>query len=86
MADEYAWRDRDTIYKIAEGFQRCLDDFMMLAEKTEKFKLGVLEHPARLAELKKIIDEDPNWTIQLIRDKYNEIKTVYNFIMTLREG
>jgi len=85
MADKYAWQDRDMIYKITEGFQRLFDEFMVLAKQTEQFKLGVLDHPIRLAELKKIIDEDPNWTVELIREKYNEIKTVYNFIMTLKD-
>ena len=85
MADEYAWRDRDTIIRLAEGIQRCLDEFMGFAEQVEKFKLGVLDHPVRLAELKRILDEDPKWPIGVVQAKYNEIKIVYDFIVTLRD-
>ena len=82
MADEFAWKDRDLMINLFRDLQQCLDDFKKFAKETKKFKLGVLDHPARLAELKKLIDEDPNWTIDSIRAKYNEFKAIYEYLIT----
>ncbi|GAH48216.1 unnamed protein product [marine sediment metagenome] len=82
MADEYAWKDREMMISLFRNLQRCIDDFKKFAKEVEKFKLGVLDHPARLAELKKLIDEDPNWTLDDIRAKYDEFKAVYDYLTT----
>lgn len=82
MADKYAWEDRERMISLFKNLQRCLDDFKALAEKAGKFKLGVLDHPARLAELKKLIDEDDNWTLASIQAKYDEFKTIYEYLTT----
>lgn len=80
MADEFAWRDRDTMISLFKNLQSCVDNFIIYAKEAEKFKMGVLDHPARLAELKRLIDEDPNWTIEDIRAKYNEFKAIYDYL------
>lgn len=82
MADEYAWKDREMMISLFGNLQRCLDEFKAFARKAEKFKLGVLDHPARLAELMKLINEDPNWTLDDIRAKYDEFKAVYEYLTT----
>lgn len=82
MADEFAWKDREIMISLFGNLQRCLDDFKTFAKEAEKFKLGVLDHPARLAELKKLINEDPNWTLADIQTKYNEFKTIYDYLTT----
>jgi len=82
MADEFAWRDREMIISLFRNLQQCIDDFMKYSEKIHKFKMGVLDHPARLAELKKLIDEDPNWTLADIQAKYDEFKTIYDYLTT----
>lgn len=85
MADETAWRDRDMIINIAEGFKKCFDDFTTLFQEVEKFKFEVLDNPARTTELKKILAEDPNWTVADIQTKCDEIRTIYDFLMALRK-
>jgi len=91
MADEYAWRDRDTIISLVKGFKRCLDDFMVLVQEAGNFKRGVLDHPGRVAELKKILDiggisfEDKTWTIEDIQAKCEEIRTIYDYLTTPKE-
>lgn len=80
MADEQAWRDRDMMISLFRSLQRCIDDFIKYAQETQQFKLAVLDNPGRLAELEKIIDEDPNWTLASIQAKYNEFKAVYDFL------
>lgn len=86
MADIYAWRDREFMIDLFKNLQQCIDDFIKLAEKAHKFKMGVLDHPERLAELKKLIDEDPSWTLTdepgqiRIQDKYNEFKEIYDYL------
>ena len=85
MADQYAWRDRDLMISLFKNLQRCLDDFNAFAKEIHKFKMGVLDNPARLAELKKLIDEDDNWTLDSIQAKYEEFKTIYDYLITLEE-
>jgi len=82
MADEYAWEDRELMINLFRNLQKCLDDFRSFAKEAEKFKLGVLDNPTRLAEMKKLIDEDPNWTLADIQTKYNEFKTIYDYLTT----
>ena len=82
MADEFAWKDRDLMISLFKNLQRCLDDFKGFAKKMHKFKMGVLDNPTRLAELKKLIDEDPNWTPASIQAKYDELKIIYDYLTT----
>lgn len=82
MADKYAWEDREMIINLFKNLQQSLESFKESAEKMQKFKLGVLDHPGRLVELKKLIDEDPNWTIADIQTKYDEFKTIYDYLTT----
>lgn len=86
MADKFAWQDREFMIRLFKNLQRCIDDFIEYSEKAHKFKMGVLDHPGRLAELKKLIDEDPNYTLtgesgQIgIQEKYNEFKAIYDYL------
>lgn len=82
MADKYAWQDREMMIRIFRDLQRCLDDFKALAEQAQKFKAGVLDHPGRLAELMKLIDEDDDWELDDIRAKYDEFKVIYDYLVT----
>lgn len=84
MADKSAWNSWKQMNEFFKNLQKCIDDFKALAERLEVFKMGVMDNPVRLAELKKIIDEDPNWTIESIQAKYNEIKAIYDYLIDLR--
>lgn len=80
MADIQAWEDRKTIIILFHNLQSSLKEFKDYAEQAGKFKLEVLDNSERLAEMKKLIDEDPNWTLQDIQNKYNEYKTIYDYL------
>ena len=81
MADEYAWRDWKLMTSLFNELQQSLDSFKKAAVEAGKFKMGVLDHPGRLAELKKIIDEDPNWeNMASIQARYNEFKAIYDYL------
>lgn len=83
MADEKAWADRATMISLFSNLNGCLENFKISAKEIEKFKNEVLDDPVRLAEMKKLIDEDPNWDLQKIQDKYNEFKAIYDYLKTL---
>ena len=85
MADERAWQDREMIINVAEGFKKCFDDFMALVQEAGKFKFEVLDDSARVTELKKILAEDPNWTIPIIQAKCDMIRTLYDHLIALKE-
>lgn len=80
MATLEAWTDRETILSLFKGLKQSLDNFKIFAEALETFKVDVLDDPARKAELLKLIDEDPNCTLQDIQEKYNEYKTIYDYL------
>ena len=88
MADEFAWQDRDRMLNLFSKLQRSIDDFKEYSKQAHKFKMGVLDHPGRLAELKKIIDIDPNWTLTdepgqtSIQAEYNKFKEIYDYLTT----
>ena len=81
MADERAWTDRYTMISLFQNLQSCIDNFIIYAKETDKFKNDVLDDSARLAEMKKLIDEDPRWTLADIQTKYNKYKTIYEYLM-----
>jgi len=85
MADIFAWKDRDLMISLFRNLQQCIDDFIKYAERIHKFKMGVLDNSTRLAELKKLIDEDPNWTLASIQAKYDEFKIIYDYLTDLGE-
>ena len=81
MANLQAWQDRKTIIILFHNLQSSLKDFKDYAKDAEKFKNDVMDDPARLAEMKKLIDEDPKWEIQDLIDKYNEYKAIYDYLI-----
>ena len=83
MADERAWIDRYTMISLFQNLQSCIDNYIIYAKEANKFKTEVLDDPERVAEMKKLINEDPNWDIQDIQNKYNEFKTIYEYLSNL---
>lgn len=83
MATEEAWRDRGTMLSLFQSLKQCFDNFIIFSEEAEKFKAEVLDDPTRKAELKKLIDEDPNWSMAKITTKYNEFKAIYEYLKQL---
>lgn len=83
MADKQAWADRMTMKSLFQNLKNCIDNFKIFAKEAEKFKLEVLDDPVRKAEMKKLIDEDPDWTLNKILNKYNEFKTIFDYLTQL---
>lgn len=83
MAKIEAWTDRTTMISLFQDLQGCLDNHIIYAKEAEKFKLEVLDDPVRKAEMKKLIIEDPNWTLAKITSKYNKFKTIYEYLESL---
>ena len=81
MANLQAWQDRKTMIILFHNLQSSLKDFKDYAKDAEKFKNDVMDDPVRLAEMKKLIDEDPLWSIQDIQTKDQEFKTRYNYLI-----
>ena len=80
MADKNAWKDLRLMEELFMNTQKCLDDFKKFVQKLEKFKLAVMDNPANLAELKKLLDEHPNWKLPNVQAKYNEFKAIYDYL------
>lgn len=80
MTTRQAWTDRITMISLFQNLNGCLDNFKIFAKEVEKFKLEVLDDPVRKADMKKLIDEDPDWDIAKIQDKYKEFKTIYDYL------
>ena len=83
MADQQAWEDRKKFIDFFQRLQHHIEIFKKRFAEIEQFKIDVLDDPARKAEMKKLIDEDPDWTLTKIKDKYDELKSIRNFLETL---
>ena len=81
MATQEAWTDRYTMISLFQNLQSCIDNYIIYAKEANKFKNEVLDDLERLAEMKKLIIEDPNWTLADIQAKYNKFKTIYDYLM-----
>ena len=80
MADKQAWNDRSRLLSMFQGLQQCLDNFKIFAKELNIFKTEVLGDVDRKAELMKLIDEDPDWDLTLILNKYNYFKEIYEYL------
>lgn len=83
MADLQAWNDRRTIISLFQGLQNSLDNYIIFAKELNKFKNDVLDDTERKTEMKKLIDEDPDWTLTKILNKYNEFKDIFDYLTQL---
>jgi len=85
MANQQAWDDKKTIININEAWKKCFYDITVLFQEAQKLKSEVLDNPARVTELKKILAthpaEDPNWEIAEIQTLYGKIKSAHDFVI-----
>ena len=80
MTTQQAWTDRMTMINLFRNLNSCLDNFKIFAKEAEKFKIEVLDDPIRKADMKILIDEDPDWNMTKILNKYNEFKAIYDYL------
>lgn len=83
MTTKKAWEDRDNFIKLFKNLHNYCKHFNENFIDLETFKNEVLDDPTRKAEMKKLIDEDPDWTLTKIQDKYNEFKSIFDFLEQL---
>jgi len=83
MANQQAWDDKKTIINIDEGFKKCFYDITALFQEAQKLKSEVLDNPARVAELKKILVVWEIWKIPTLQALYAKIKSMHDFVMAL---
>lgn len=81
MANCTAWTDRSRLLSMFQGLQQCLDNYIIFAKELNVFKNEVLGDATRKAEMKKLIDEDPDWTLAKIQEKYNDFKAIYDYLI-----
>jgi len=82
LADKQAWNDRSRLLSMFQGLQQCLDNYIIFAKELNTFKNEVLDDINRKNEMKKLIDEDPDWDLSTILNKYNEFKVIYDYLKT----
>lgn len=80
MATHEDWEDRDRLIRLLKLADLRLNEFFNLAKQLAIFKAHVLDDTTRSTELKKIIDEDPDWSITKIKAKCAEIKTIHDYL------
>lgn len=80
MANRTAWNDRSRLLSMFQGLQGCLDNYIIFAKELNTFKNEVLDDATRKKEMKKLIDEDPDWDLSKILNKYNEFKVIYDYL------
>lgn len=80
MANQTAWEDRDKILDILRNIELSLVSFKNRFETLIAMKIEIFDNPERASELKKIIDEDPTWTMQGLADKYQTYKAIYDLL------
>ncbi len=81
MADRQAWEDRDRLIKLLKLADLRLGEFIRHAKQLAIFKTHVLDDSARKSELKKIIDEDPDWSITKIQGRCAKIKAIHDYLL-----
>ena len=81
MALKQAWDDRKIMIILFHNLQSSLKDFKDYAEELNKFKIDILDDPTRKKEMKKLIDEDPDWDLSKILNKYNQFKKIYDYLI-----
>jgi len=80
MATKEAWADRETMRSLFQNLQQSLEHYMGRFEELIQFKADVLDDSNRKTEMKKLIDEDPDWDLSKILNKYNEFKAIYDYL------
>jgi hypothetical protein len=80
MANAQSWQDRDKILAILNSMDIYLKSYKTTFESLKAMKIEVLDNPERYAELRKIILEDPIYTMQGLADKYLFYKEIYDWL------
>ncbi len=62
------------------NLEQQIANYKIFFEELKKFKEEVIDDPERKAELKILIDEKPNWSMNKITTKYTAHKAIYDFL------
>jgi len=78
MATEQGWRDFDQITRMIDQVKGNVQEINNTTNRLKHDKQEIIDNPARLAEVKKIINIHPLYTIpmlQIIFQKMTELQT-----------
>ena len=80
QANKQAWRDffvmTGSIEKVASDIQQLYN--LMIHIESEK--VNIVDNPQRLAELKKILDQHPDYSVQWMQTRLNKLKTLRQWL------
>lgn len=80
MATKQAWLDRNNLLELCRKLQTYLRGYKGIFEEFESSKEEILDDVTRKVDLKRLIDEDPDWTMKDIQDKYQGFKEIYEYL------
>ena len=72
-ADKQGWKDFDDIVNQISGIKQVIKNINTQIETLKGLKEEILDDPLRKAELKKIIDIYPDYTISTLTTEYNKL-------------
>lgn len=80
MATEQAWIDMRMLISMDTNLEQQIANYKIFFEEFKKFKVEVMDDPERKAEMKKLIDEKPSWSMNKIMTKYTAHKAIYDYL------
>lgn len=80
IANEQAWKDFDDIVNQISGIKQVIKNINTQIETLKGLKEEILDDPARKAELKKIIDIYPDYTITTLTAEYTKLMALKTWL------
>ena len=79
-ADKQGWKDFDDIVNQISGIKQVIKNINTQIETLKGLKEEILDDPQRKAELKKIIDIYPDYTIATLTAEYNKLMALKTWL------
>lgn len=80
MATKESWANRAKLLAVLNSMDTYIQSIKTMFESLRQMKEEILDDPAKRADLKKIIDIDPDWTIESLQAKYIAFKAIYDWL------
>ena len=81
MANSVAWKNFEEIKQIFNRVAWLINEAKIVAQEFERIKKEVLDDPESRAELKKILDQHPNWGVEYLVEQYQRYKSLYDYLI-----
>ena len=80
MANQLAWQDFNRVTREFDRIQESIEDVSRWAGNLQAIKTEIFDDTDRKAELKKIIDIHPDYTIEDIVTTYQKLRTLKTYL------